>query len=266
MVVAGLIGGVQARGSLSPRMHTRAMALAGIEGSYGLFIVEPPELPAAVEGVRALGMSGVNVTVPYKQAVVELVAELSPEARAIGAVNTIVRDGSRLVGHNTDARGFLVALGHHRLDPSGRRIVVLGAGGAARAVVWALAGVGADVVVAARRDEAAAQLAAQMGVAAGQWQALEELVAQAHCLVNATTVSTADEDPALARRAGGWRVREWVVDLNYGRSPNMWQALASRSGAAFADGLAMLAAQGAMAMRLWSGVRVGLEVYLEALG
>ena len=144
--------------SVSPAMHNAAYAAVGLDWCYLPFPVPPERLAEAIARVRALGMAGVNVTVPHKQAVLSLMDELSPAAAAIGAVNTVIVADGRLVGHNTDAAGFLRALREAGCEPTGLPTLVLGAGGAARAVVYALLGVGADVTVLNRTPQRAEAL------------------------------------------------------------------------------------------------------------
>ncbi len=152
--------------SLSPQLHNAALAALGLEGAYRLYPVAPlPEGQAAlaelVGRLRSGELHGLNVTIPHKQAVMPLLDRLSPAARAIGAANTLVLRGGELLGENTDAPGFLVdlhtRLGAHLPRGSGRALV-LGAGGSARAVVYALAGAGWQVRLAARRTTQAAAI------------------------------------------------------------------------------------------------------------
>src|SRR5690606_37828225 len=151
--------------SLSPVMHDAGFRALGIDARYEAWDVPPEGLPDAVRALRGPGFLGANVTVPHKRAVASLVDDLDPEARAIGAVNTIVKQEGRLVGRNTDAPGFLAALRETEFEPSGRRCLVLGAGGAARAVTWALVRAGAEVHVANRSEDRARDLAAELAAA-----------------------------------------------------------------------------------------------------
>jgi shikimate dehydrogenase len=269
MILLGIMGDRRVAHSLSPAMHTAVMARLGMAGAYLPFAVEPRDLPAAVAGLAALGFQGANVTVPHKEAVAALLDELAGEARAVGAVNTIVRQGRRLVGHNTDVAGFRAALAAAGFDPRGREVLVFGAGGAARAVVRALVTAGAaQVWIAARSVDRARRLAARLGgQAAGLSQALA-LAAKAALVVNATSVTAPGEGPELARLveglAGVCRA-ELVVDLNYGRTQSIWAGLAAAAGAAHQDGLTMLAAQARASFALWTGREVPLAWFQEAL-
>jgi len=272
--------------SVSPAMHNAAFAALGLDGCYLAFAVPPQRLPEAVRGVRALGLRGVNVTVPHKQAVIALMDELTPEAARIGAVNTIlVRGGSvidgattsegpALVGHNTDASGFLAALREAGFEPRGCRALVLGAGGAARAVVYALASVGAQVTILNRRPERAAALAAEYASFFPAARLSAEILAPevlarvapgADLVVNATSLGMApaiDTTPWPEETpfpAGGL-----LFDLVYNPRQTRCMNQALAAGARALDGLRMLVYQGAEAFQLWTGVRPPADVMLAA--
>jgi shikimate dehydrogenase len=147
--------------SLSPAMQNRALEAMGLDGVYVAFDVAPKQLAEAVRGLAALGVRGANVTIPHKEAILPLLDRLTPEAALIGAVNTVVPEGGALVGHNTDAPGFLQALRAAGGEPAGARVLVLGAGGSARAVGVALARAGASLTVANRTASRGAPLAAR---------------------------------------------------------------------------------------------------------
>ena len=262
----GILGDERARKSLSPRMHGHVLAKHGLQGAY-VALPTPPELVGqAVAEARA--MDGLNVTVPHKAAVIEFLDELAPLAQAIGAVNTIINQGGRLIGDNTDAGGFLDALAHGGFNPAGKTALVLGAGGASRALLWALKSAGcARVLLSARRDQAAQALAADFGAQALAWAAIEDACPAAELLVNATAASSPAEAPELARRilalplpAGGL-----TLDINYGRADNFWKAAALARDRAFSDGLAMLALQARRSFYLWTGLDIPAGDYFEAL-
>ncbi|MCB2187738.1 MAG: shikimate dehydrogenase [Deltaproteobacteria bacterium] len=265
----GVMGDQRVRHSLSPLMHNRVLAGRGLAGVYLAFAVEPAQVGPAIAGMRALGLAGLNVTVPHKQAVIPFLDALAPEAARLGAVNTIVpQPDGRLKGHNTDLGGFLAALAEHHGDPRGQGAVVTGAGGAARAVVAALAGAGASPLYLLARDPAKSQaLARELGGEARPWGELAPLVAACPLLVNATAVSAPAESPALAAQVEGLTLPAGglVLDLNYGRPVNFWRQLAARSGAAFADGLAMLAQQARLSFTLWTGVEATAAEFRQPL-
>ncbi|KIX84513.1 shikimate dehydrogenase [Thermus filiformis] len=242
--------------SLSPAMHNRALREVGLLGEYLLLPTPPEALAGRMAEVRA-GFWGVNVTVPHKEAVLPYLDGLSPEARAIGAVNTIVREGEKLIGHNTDAPGFLRGLEEAGLlfEPA----LVLGAGGAGRAVAYALKGRGLDVYVWNRTPGRARALAEEMGLR----EAPLEFAREARLLVNATRVGLMDPEatplpPDLLPREGG------VVDLVY---RPLWTRLlreARARGLRVQHGLYMLVYQGALAFRLWTGREAPVAAMFQA--
>jgi shikimate dehydrogenase len=217
--------------------------------------------------MRALGIEGLSVTMPHKTAIAGAVDRLSPTARALGAVNTVVRDGTELVGESTDGAGFLDALRlDHGFDPDGRRCLVLGAGGAARAIVLALASAGAAAIVVVNRTPARAEAAARLAGSRGRVGLVEE-VSEADLVVNATPVGMAGGEPGALpgpvdpARLGPGQV---VVDLVYHplRTP-LLDAAADR-GADAVDGIGMLVHQAGHALRLWTGQKPPLRVMIEA--
>jgi shikimate dehydrogenase len=266
--------------SLSPAMQNAALREMGLDAVYVAFEVAPEGLPDAVRGLQALGVGGVNCTIPHKEGVLSLLDEVSAEARFIGAVNTVVfREGHR-VGYNTDAPGFLAALRQQGVEPGGRRAVVLGAGGSARAVLVALARAGAQVTLAnrtlSRARELAAELNGKMGTEAiravpMEPRELEEAVRGARLLVNTTSVGMspgADETPPVPDAA--FHSGLFVYDLIYNPLETKLLRRARERGAQGAHGAGMLAHQGALALELWTGkpAPVGLmqEVIVNRLG
>ncbi|HEX3622043.1 MAG TPA: shikimate dehydrogenase [Acidimicrobiales bacterium] len=254
--LAAVIGS-PVRHSLSPAMHNAAFAALGLDWAYLALEVRPGDVPAALAGVRALGLGGLSVTIPHKAAVAAEVDELTPTAAAIGAVNTVVPLGDgRLRGDNTDGAGFLASLADEGFDPAGRHCLVLGAGGAARAVVHALAGAGAAEVVVVNRSPARAEEAAALAATVGRVGSPAD-VAAADLVVNATPVGLAGSDsdvaavlpldPALLGPG------QLVVDLVPNPAVTPWMVAARAGGAGVAGGLGMLVHQGALAFELWTG-------------
>ncbi|MBM4325954.1 MAG: shikimate dehydrogenase [Deltaproteobacteria bacterium] len=254
--------------SKSPAIHNMALKRNGIVGVYVPFMVLPDRVGEAIRDVRILNIAGANVTAPYKQAVLRYLDSLSEEASAIGAVNTIVRDGNALVGHNTDAKGFMDALGSVGFDSSGKTSLVIGAGGAAKAVAYGIKthGLG-HVFIAGRNSEKARQAAEKLGLETVSFTSLAADGIEAELVVNATAVSSADESMVTAEFARRLNIGrcELVVDINYGRSENFWQELAQKHGASFVDGLPMLAYQARRSFTLWTGLEVDAREFLEAL-
>ncbi|MDE0833173.1 MAG: shikimate dehydrogenase [Acidimicrobiales bacterium] len=246
------------RHSLSPCLMNAAFAETGLDWTCVAMEVPEGQASGALDGMRAMGIGGLSVTMPHKAAVASGVDDLTAGARALGAVNCIVPDGDRLVGHNTDGAGFLDGLRHDSgLDVTGLRCVVLGAGGAARAVVHALGLAGAADVAVANRTAGRALRVAELAGAAGH--ALEPssvggAVAGADLVVNATSLGMAGSeaghpvDPDLVA-AGAV-----VVDLIYHPAQSAWLAALRGRGVEAHNGLSMLVHQAAHAFTLWTGV------------
>jgi shikimate dehydrogenase len=256
----GIISDQRAWRSKSPLMHRAALNRAGLSGDYAALAVEESGLAAAVAGLWALGFSGVNVTVPYKQRIIPLLEALSPQAAATGAVNTLVRGTSGFVGHNTDVSGFKRAAG----DMPGT-IALVGAGGAARAALAALAG--RQVNLLGRDPGKVKALAQERGPAGGAVTAHAPLPPGFDCdwLINATPASTPAESPQLAEWAVSLRPRRGVFDFNYGRARNFWRDTARRAGVPFQDGLNMLAFQARDSFQLWTGLDLPAEIFQQPL-
>ncbi len=243
--------------SLSPAMHRAALAARGIAGSYEPLATPPERLAERIEEVRR-GFRGVNVTVPLKERVLSLLDAVDPAARAIGAVNTVVNEGGRLIGHNTDAPGFLKSLEEARVE--GSRALVLGAGGAARAVVYALTRAGWDVAVWNRTRARAERLVAELGGRLASPEAAREV----DLLVNATSVGL--EDPAATPLpAEFFPARGYIVDLVYKPLKTRFLREAEERGLVAVNGLGMLLWQGAIAFELWSGEAAPISAMRSAL-
>jgi shikimate dehydrogenase len=255
--------GSPVRHSRSPAIHNAAFRALDLDWTYLAFEVAPGDALGAVGAMRALRFGGMSVTMPHKSDVIPALDDLSTQARRLGAVNCITRDrGDRLVGHNTDGAGFLAALRAEGFEARGRNCVVLGAGGAARSVVLALAEAGASKVgVSARRPEAAA-VAAELAGSVGSTiapDALARALGDAELLVNATPLGMAEGDPlpvpAVALHPG-LRVAELIYHPR--RTPLL--EAAEKAGAPGTNGLGMLVHQAAAAFELWTGVEAPLDV------
>lgn len=248
--VACIIGWPASR-SLSPVIHNAGFAAAGLDWIYAAFEVPPAAVGAAIEGVRALGIAGVNVTMPHKAAVIPFLDDLTPAARAAQAVNTIVNDGGRLIGDNTDGAGFVRFLqrdADHTLQ--GAPVLVLGAGGSARAIAMALGQAGAAVTVAARKPEAAAVAAAPAGGVSVEWDRRGDAARTADVIV-AAIPSVPGELPAL--HATDIRPGSLIVDLTYAPPATPLMAQATDAGASARNGLGMLLHQAVLAFERWTG-------------
>jgi shikimate dehydrogenase len=258
--VVGVIGD-PVEHSRSPAMHNAAFAALDLDWAYVAFPVPRGEGKAAVRAVLALGLAGLNVTMPHKADAAAACDDLAWAAAALGSVNTlVVRPDRSLVGHSTDGEGFLRALGDEGVSVSGRRCVVLGAGGAGRAIAHALGGAGADVTVAARREEAARSAAAP--APGGTAIALDHVrVESFDVVVNATPLGMYGEPPPFdpARLRPGQFVYDTVYPVE---TPLLVEARAR--GADAAGGLGMLVHQGALSFELWTGCTPPLDVMRAA--
>ncbi len=265
--------------SRSPAMQNAAFRVRGLDATYACFPVHPDDVADAVRGLKALGVRGANVTVPHKEAVIRWLDAVTPEARAIGAVNTIVREVDRLVGHNTDAPGLARSLDEAGVDLTGARVLVLGAGGAARASVVGLAGRGASrVAIAARRLEQAVVLVRELAETCAPCalhatdlsrKALADELSETTLLVQSTS-ATLSTSPDAAGFAASLAVElmpahATVIDLVY--RPRLTTVLtrAKERGLRAVDGLGMLLHQGALAFELWTHMAAPLEVMRQVL-
>jgi len=233
-----------------------AFAEAGLDWHFMALEVAEGRAGEALDAVRALGLAGLSVTMPHKAAVSAAVDERTEQAEVLDAVNCVVVEGDHLVGHNTDGDGFLDGLRHDTgFDPSGRRTVVLGAGGAARSVVLALARAGAAEVAVANRTASRAEVAAALAGSAGRVvgpNEVSEVVAAADLVVNATSVGMAG-DGALPVDPEAVAVGAVVVDLIYHPPETAWLAALRGRGIEAHNGLSMLVFQAAHAFVLWTG-------------
>lgn len=263
--------------SLSPVMHNAALAAAGLEGDYHLYPIPTDEqgailLAETLEKVRTGEINGLNVTIPHKQNVILLLDELSPAAKAIGAVNTILFREGKLIGENTDWIGFTNDLRDFLLEnntPSECNAVVLGAGGSARAVVYALTQSGWQVTIAARRVEQASRLAADFASSAVKVQSkiLDKNCVQpsTRLIVNTTPVGmsphTSDSPwPAEAVFPSGAA----LYDLVYNPPETALMKAAEVRGLYTSNGLGMLAGQAARAFELWTGIDLPVDLFRRA--
>ena len=243
--------------SRSPAIHARAFSLLGVDAAYAPCRVGADQLEQAMDGIRALGVDGFNVTVPHKTAVTKLVDRVHLGAARIGAVNCVARDGDALVGHNTDAPGLLRALAARRVDATGRAVVV-GAGGSARAAAFALAEHARAVTVVNRTAERGRSLAEAVQAAGARAQAvpLESVEArralqEAALVVHCTTVGLQDDalpfDPALL--APGAALAELVYRGSTGETALV--RAARQRGLAAVDGVDVLVHQAIASLEIW---------------
>ncbi|MEI6496224.1 MAG: shikimate dehydrogenase [Actinomycetota bacterium] len=250
-VVAAVIGS-PVRHSLSPALHNAAFAAAGVNWVYAAFDVAAGQAGQALAAMRNLGLGGLSVTMPHKHDVAQLVDALDPAAAALASVNTVVRAGDgTLVGYSTDGAGFVASLAESGVQVQQKRVVVLGAGGAARAVVDALARAGAGEVAVVNRTAAAAAMAASLAGPVGRVGS-EADVALADVVVNATSVGMGTAElPVNPELLSAGQV---VADLVYHPLETALLAGARARGCVVVDGLGMLVHQAALQQQLWLGV------------
>ena len=272
--VVGIIGSPVSH-SLSPIMHNAAFAALGLDWVYVPFPVACAELPAAVAGLRALGVVGFNVTIPHKVAVLPLLDRISPEAELIGAVNTVLIEEGRLTGFNTDGIGLLAALSAKLgFAPAGRSVLLLGAGGAARSALAALAGAGAARLTLANRSPekgrdlvrllAGRQTGTELSAVSLERLAEPEFLQGFDLIVNTTSVGMAG-DAFAGLELSGLKPGLAVYDMVYAPPLTPLLARARALGIPAANGLGMLVAQGEAAFAIWTGEAAPAGVMERAL-
>ncbi|MBI4711140.1 MAG: shikimate dehydrogenase [Candidatus Omnitrophica bacterium] len=265
--------------TLSPAMHEAAFQKLWIDANYIVLELAPAAFKKLMSQSARLSLSGFNVTVPYKETVMKYLDRVRPEARAIGAVNTVFRQGRHWVGANTDMEGFLKALmtegGFH---PLGKRAVILGAGGAARAVAYGLSKEGArEILIADCFPEKAKKITSDMGklfkkvkyraVVAGTSE-VKEALQKADVIINATPIGLKSGDPKVIPEE--WipssRLKKiFVMDLIYNPAMTPFLKAAKKKGHRTLNGLGMLLYQGARALELWTGRKAPVGVMRRAL-
>jgi len=272
-VICGLIGNPVAH-SISPAMQNAAFIHAGLDYLYVPFQVTSEALADAVKGMRALNIRGLNVTMPHKVSVIPFLNETDSLAAKIGAVNTIVNDNGFLKGYNTDAMGFMQVLTDRGFNVAGKKVAVLGAGGVARAITFALADKGAELTIINRHQEFdwALNLAGkitqsfhrQVGALELNDENLAKTVPEAELLVNATSAGMTpdiDETPVPARFLRQGLI---VYDVIYNPLATRLLREAKKTGAQAIGGLDMLVGQGALAFAKWTGQPAPVDIMKEA--
>ena len=260
--------------SISPLMHITAADYHSLKYTYLPFRVKSDQLPAATEGLKALGIKGINITIPHKQAIMALVDEVTPEARLIGALNTIVNREGRLIGYNTDGPGFVASLKQEAgVDLRGKKVLLLGAGGAARAIaVHMVLEEVESLIIANRTLEKAWQLSSYIRerldfssqVVSVEGEELRGLLVQMDLIINATSVGMRTNDlPLFDYR--NLELHHMVCDIVYRPLETPLLRAARERGAKTLDGLGMLIHQGAMAFEIWTGYPMPVELVRQKL-
>ena len=265
--ICGIIGD-PIEHTMSPVMHNAAFKDKGVDYVYLAFRVKKEELGKAIEGMRALNIRGFNITIPHKVAAIQYLDELDRLADKIGAINTIVNNNGVLKGYNTDATGFLQALLERGIDPKEKRAVILGAGGASRAISFVLAERGASLVIFNRTWDKAKVCAGrvsgifQRGATALKLnrENLATALSEADILVNTTSVGMSPNDNGTLIASNLLKPSLAVFDIVYNPIKTRLQREAERAGATVISGLEMLVWQGALAFEQWTGRRAPVEL------
>lgn len=250
--------------TLSPAMHNAAFEALGLDYCYIPFTVHPDLLSAGVEAVRALNLRGVNITVPHKEKVMPMLDTIDDEASFIGAVNTIVSSDGRLTGYNTDGRGFMQSLSGSGISVERRNVLIVGAGGAARAIGYYLAQKAKVLYIYGRTPERAERLALDLKRVAQNVSSLRDIspVDRFHVIINATPLGLKEDDP-LPFDTVLLHKEQIVCDLIYRDTRLLREA--SKSGCVTLNGLGMLLWQGVFAFELWTGRKPDVEIMRKAL-
>jgi shikimate dehydrogenase len=268
--VLGIIGHPIAH-SLSPLMHNFAAKALGLNYVYVAFDVPPDSLRAAVAAIRALGIAGVNVTVPHKEKVIQALDGLEEDAAVIGAVNTITLADGRLVGANTDGIGFIRALKAAGVQPAGKKAVVIGAGGSSRAIGVSLWRAGVEGITVVNRSEPGGKRLARQLSSFGRTAfrlsssaEARDAVAAADIVVQTTPVGMKKADP-LPMADPPFRKGQLVYDIIYAPVETQFLKAAKKAGAYTMNGLSMLVYQGSESFKRWTGHRFPEEKVLRHL-
>jgi shikimate dehydrogenase len=250
--------------TLSPAMHNAAFKALGLDYCYVPFQVHPEHLQYAVRAIRALNLCGVNVTVPHKEKVLPLLDEIHEEATFIGAVNTIVNRQGKLTGYNTDGKGFIKVLAEKRISLAEKNILIIGAGGASRAISYYLCQDSKTLQIYNRTRKRALKLVKDLKRLCNNVSLCDNIshIKDFHMIINATPVGLKNEDPspfdtALLKR------NQIICDLIYKKTRLLKEA--SRKGCKVIDGSGMLLWQGMLAFVLWTGKNPPAKVMRNAL-
>ncbi len=271
--VCGIIGD-PVEHTMSPVMHNAAFGELGLDFVYLPFLVKKESLKEAIEGMRALNIRGLSVTQPHKVEVMKLLDEIEPLAEKMGTVNTIVNNNGILTGSNTDADGFLRGLLENGIEPTGKNVVVLGAGGASRAVSFILADKGANLVILNRlleldwAESLAKRISDNFSVKAEALELtrdnLKKAVGEADILVNTTSVGMSPDTDKTLVDSDLLRKGLVVYDVIYNPIKTRLLIEAEKAGATTISGLDMLVYQGVIAFERWTGQKAPFEVMKEA--
>tara|TARA_B100001173_G_scaffold148571_1_gene128844 strand:- start:197 stop:1066 length:870 start_codon:yes stop_codon:yes gene_type:complete len=251
--------------SLSPLLHNAAFNSLGMDWEYLALEITESELDEVLAQMRSGNLGGLSVTMPFKTRVASLVDECTSTAEKLSAVNCVVANEKGLIGHNTDGDGFLNGLIHEaQFDPKGKKVAVIGAGGAARAVIEALARSGAASIMVVNRTPAKAESAADLAGEVGAVGTLED-ISGADLVVNATSIGMKDSQVDIPCSVDLLHSSQLVVDLIYHPLETRWISLAKQKGIDSYNGVSMLLFQAAEAFTLWTGEEAPISIMQEAI-
>ena len=251
--------------SLSPLLHNAAFNSLGMDWEYLALEITESELDEVLAQMRSGNLGGLSVTMPFKTRVASLVDECTSTAEKLSAVNCVVANEKGLIGHNTDGDGFLNGLIHEaQFDPKGKKVAVIGAGGAARAVIEALARSGAASIMVVNRTPAKAESAADLAGEVGAVGTLKD-ISGADLVVNATSIGMKDSQVDIPCSVDLLHSSQLVVDLIYHPLETRWISLAKQKGIDSHNGVSMLLFQAAEAFTLWTGEEAPISIMQEAI-
>lgn len=261
--------------SMSPAMHNDQFNQLGLSHYYQAFDVHPDRLGQAVNGIRALGISGFNVTIPHKVTIMEYLDEIDEEAKAIGAVNTVLNQHGKLVGFNTDGRGYVQSLQKVAGDALDKRILIIGAGGAAKGIYISLAVMGAkNIDLTNRTLEKAQELNRfckhDLQSKVRSIEEAEKMLSHYDIIINTTSVGMSPYVEAVPLSLDHLKKGTIVSDIIYNPLETKWLSIAKHKGAIIHNGIGMFVAQGALAFEIWTGKKPDFEkmklIVIEQLG
>ncbi|WP_302621290.1 shikimate dehydrogenase [Bacillus sp. FJAT-27225] len=263
MKLYGVIGNPIAQ-SKSPIMHNDLFGYYGIEAYYQPFLIEKGELAKAVDGIRALGIAGFNVTVPFKSEIIPLLDYIDPLAKEIGAVNTVINEGGKLTGYNTDGTGFLKSLEDEGFSTKGADVLVIGAGGAARAISFAIAQTKPKRIDFCNRStenatRLAEEIAAHVPSSPLTLREAEREINKYGVVIQTTPSGMFPKDKEMPLHLENLKTPLVVADIIYNPMETRFLETARKSGALTINGLGMFIHQGALAFDIWTGIRPDTE-------
>ena len=253
--------------SFSPVMHRAGYQAISLNAEYQRFDVHPDDLEDAVKGLKSLGFSGWNVTVPHKEKILPFLDELTPEAQQAGAVNTVKVSEGRLIGHNTDGAGFVRSIQEWIILEPRKNIILLGAGGAAKGIAMALAPFGVQLQVLNRTKARTEELVKSIRNVGGRAEEKEwgtgDWLSKADCVIQTTSIGLKNEDYPFTLE--GISPQAWVIDIIFNPWETPFLREARESGSKTLNGIEMLLYQGVLAWEFWLGGQAPVEAMREAL-